>query len=227
MNSFLKALSTSVGRKIVMAITGLLLVGFLISHLAGNLLLLQPADDKGEFAYDHYAHWLHDQMWLPIAETGLFVLFAAHIYLAVVTTRANREARKADYLQKKLKYEDRAPVAGDGWMFISGAIVLGFILLHLADFKMELRPDVTYDGLEPREKAVAVLQTPLSIGVYVVGTIFLWFHLAHGIASAFQTLGLRSTKTAEAIRWGSNLLAAALALGFMSLPLLALLGQFG
>ena len=71
MNSFLKALQTSVGRKIVMAITGLLLVGFLISHLAGNLLLTKPADENGEYAYDHYAHWLHDQMWLGAAETAL------------------------------------------------------------------------------------------------------------------------------------------------------------
>ncbi len=227
MNSFLKALSTSVGRKIVMAITGLLLVGFLISHLAGNLLLLQPADDKGEFAYDHYAHWLHGQMWLPIAEVGLFALFAAHIYLAVVTSRANRAARKTNYLQKQLKYEDRAPVAGDSWMFVSGAVVLGFVILHLVDFKMELRPDVTYEGLGPRDKAVTVLKTPLSLGVYVVGAIFLWFHLAHGISSALQTLGLRSRKCSEAIRWGGNLLAALLALGFMSLPLLALAGQFG
>ncbi|MDA1016806.1 MAG: succinate dehydrogenase cytochrome b subunit [Planctomycetota bacterium] len=228
MNALLNALSTSVGKKIVMAVTGLLLCGFLVMHLAGNLLLI-----VGEDAYNEYAHGLHSPKMeglVKLAEVGLVALFATHIFLAVSSSRQNSAARKTDYSEKKLKYEDRSPAGGDTWMFVSGAVVLFFVLVHLADFTFEARPDVEYSNgsvtKEPFEKAVTILKNPVSFGVYMVGCIVLWFHLGHGVASALQTLGLRSPRNAELIRWGASGFAALIALGFLTFPLLANLGYF-
>lgn len=229
LNSLLNALSTSVGKKIVMAITGLLLCGFLVMHLAGNLLLL-----VGEDAYNEYAHTLHSPKMeglVKLAEVGLVLLFATHLYLAISTSRQNSVARKTSYVQKKLKYEDRSPANGDSWMFLSGSIVLFFVLVHLADFTFEIRPDVEYSNgsvtKEPFDKAITILKNPVSFGVYVVGCIVLWIHLGYGVSSAFQTLGLRSQRNANVIRWGGNAFAAAIAIGFLIFPLLAFLGVLG
>ena len=84
----LRLLSSSIGRKFVMGLTGLGLCGFLVVHLAGNLFLYSGAEK-----FNGYAHTLHEQEWLPLAEVGLFVLFLAHIYLAFVTTAENKAAR--------------------------------------------------------------------------------------------------------------------------------------
>ena len=83
-----RLLTSSVGRKLVMGFTGLALCGFLVVHLAGNLLLFRGAE-----GYDKYAHMLHEQEWLPLAEVGLYVLFILHIYLAFSLTIDNWRAR--------------------------------------------------------------------------------------------------------------------------------------
>src|SRR5690349_12153282 len=97
----LRLLKSSIGRKAVMAATGLLLCGFLVAHLAGNLKLY-----NGRTAFDDYAHWLHVQEFLPLAEVGLLVLFVLHIYLAFVTMFENRQARQQAYAVKETKRRD-------------------------------------------------------------------------------------------------------------------------
>lgn len=215
------ALATSVGKKFVMAISGFLLCGFLAAHLAGNLLLF-----VGEDEYNAYAHKLHSQEGLlKIAEVGLLLLFAAHIALAIGTSRENRAARSIPYQMKVSKIENRdAPVKPDTWMFVSGAIVLGFVLLHLVDFTFMVRPDIDYNEFEGQEyeKAIAILKTPLSLAVYSVGCIVLWCHLSHGVASAFQSLGIEHPKYKNLIKWGSYIFAAIIGLGFLSFPIWAI-----
>lgn len=221
MKALLRALSTSVGRKFVMGITGLLLCGFLVVHLGGNLLMY-----VGPQAYNDYAQALHRQEWLvKLAEVGLAVLFVVHILLAVQVSRDNRRARPVNYLRRESKLTTRLIDAGwaapDTWMFVSGAIVLGFLVLHLADFTFELRSDVTYAGKYPYEKAVDVLRTPLSRSVYFVGTAILGAHLGHGVASAFKSLGLSHPKYDGLIQWAGVVFALVIAAGFASFPLLA------
>jgi succinate dehydrogenase / fumarate reductase cytochrome b subunit len=137
------ALTSSVGKKFVMGITGLLLCGFLVTHLAGNLLLL--AGDDG-VSYNAYAHALHSNPKLiMVAEAILATLFLTHIYLAFATTSENRDARgPVGYRKKNSKIQDRslkASLSPSNWMFASGAVLLAFILLHLVDFTLELRPE--------------------------------------------------------------------------------------
>jgi succinate dehydrogenase / fumarate reductase cytochrome b subunit len=207
-----------------MAITGLLLCGFLVVHLAGNLLLFVGPD-----AYNAYAHKLHDnEGLLLIAEVGLAVLFIIHLVLAFRLTIGNRLARGKNYLDPKNKGDDGDLGWGrpDTWMLLSGLVVLAFICLHLIDFKFEARPEeglYSADGkpAEPFDKAVNLLRTPLTAVGYLLGCVFLFAHLSHGFASAFQTLGANHPKYNKLIKRGGVAFAALMALGFASFVLWA------
>ena len=129
----------------------------------------------------------------------------------------------AGYHVKASKITDRQSIIRpDTWMFISGAIVLGFLVLHVIDFKFGLRTDVDYAsyGEDEAGKGLAILQTPLTAIVYSIGTVVLGFHLAHGVSSAFQSLGANHPKYESLIRWGGILFAAVIAVGFASFPAL-------
>jgi succinate dehydrogenase / fumarate reductase cytochrome b subunit len=215
----LRLLTSSVGRKCVMAVTGLGLSGFLVVHLAGNLFLMSGAEK-----FNGYAHALHEQEWLPLAEAGLFVLFLAHIYLAISLTKDNVAARRTPYAKKESKIQDKFLYSPpSNWMFISGAVVLGFLILHLVDMKFAARPDVQYlpesDASAPFANTTAVLRTPLTFLGYSLGALFLAFHLSHGFASAFQSLGLNHPKYTPLIRVVSVLFAIVIGAGFFSLAL--------
>ncbi len=237
MKWLIKALSSSVGKKFVMGITGLLLCGFLVGHLGGNLLLLVGAD-----AFNDYAHMLHSQKLLPLIEAGLAALFVAHIVLAFVTAKENRAARKVAYERTQSKQDDMIlSMPTNTWMFGSGAVVLGFMLLHLVDMKFELRPDLQYeahavveadandddavdedaeahDGMTPYQKTVMVLENPISAVVYFIGVAFLGLHLSHGFSSAFQSLGINHPKYNRCIKICGIAFACVIFLGFACLP---------
>ena len=231
MRWLLNALSTSVGRKVVLAITGLLLCGFLVAHLAGNLLLHAPDDGQ---SYNEYAHALHKQAaLLAVAEVGLFGLFIAHIVIALQVSKENRAARKVGYAVTRSKQEGRIAMEGyrpDMWMLVTGIVVLGFLILHLIDFKFELRAKEFYetaDGtpVEPAEKAMALLSASNMITIigYTLGSLALIAHLAHGFQSAFQTLGINHPKYTPAIKTTGLLFALFIGVGFASFPVTGLI----
>lgn len=214
---FFSLLSSSIGQKFVMGITGLMLCGFLVAHLAGNLLLF-----AGEKWFNEYAHKLHEQWELLIlAETGLFLLFFAHIYLAFSTTIGNARAREEQYAVKQPKVPGRI-IGANSWMFASGAVVLGFLILHLIDLRIgteliNLR-GFKYEG-DHFDKTLLVLKNPLSRGIYVVGAIILGVHLSHGFASAFQSIGLNHPKYMRLIKVIGQIFAVVIAVGFASIAL--------
>jgi succinate dehydrogenase / fumarate reductase cytochrome b subunit len=210
-----KALSSSIGKKLIMAITGLALCGFLVAHLGGNLLLY-----VGEESYNHYAHTLHAQkLLLPIAEVGLLILFVGHIWLAIKTKFENDDARPVGYAMRQSKL-DEGPLAApaSSIMFATGIIVLLFLLLHLADFKFEARHTSEIEDLKPYAKAVVLLRDPLTFVVYIVGSLVLGYHLLHGFQSAFQTLGINHPKYMPFIKFVSLVFAIIVAVGFGSFP---------
>jgi len=219
LNWLTQALTSSIGKKFVMGITGLLLSGFLVAHLAGNLLLYVGPD-----AYNHYAHALHEQkILLAVAEVGLFVLFLAHLTIATVTTKENKSARKQEYTVKETK--QKAPLLAffpHNWMWITGVIVLGFVLLHLADFRLGLR-NPGPEGEEPFDKAVRLLHDPITFVGYIAGVFVLGLHLSHGFSSAFQSLGLSHPKYNKFISCAGTAFAIIVAVGFASFPIWAVL----
>ena len=221
-------LSSSLGQKFVMGITGLLLCSFLVVHLAGNLLVYVGAD-----AYNSYAHDLHSMLLLPVAETGLFLLLFAHIALAFKLTSDNRKARHISYHEKQSKIEEPPSFFGktpmgrtSSWMFLSGSIILIFLIVHMIDMKLHLNHAVAYtvetpEGVveaDPYSIIVQVLGS-WSAAVYIIGTIILGFHLSHGFWSAFQSLGLNHPKYTPWIKKFAILFAAVIAIGFASLPI--------
>ena len=202
-----------------MGVTGLLLCGFLVAHLAGNLLLF-----VGPKAFNEYAHALHAKRELiAVAELGLLVLFILHVYLAVVTTIGNTTSRNEQYVLKQTKVPGRI-IGANSWMFASGAVVLAFVILHLIDLRFGLRGDVKYvlesDHEAPYKNTLAVLSNPISRLVYFVGVIVLGVHLSHGFSSAFQSLGLNHPKYMPLITIIGKVFAVVIALGFVSIVLI-------
>jgi len=217
----LKALSSSVGKKFVMGITGLLLCGFLVTHLAGNLLLFVGAD-----AYNKYAHALHSQPGLLlVAEVILYFLFITHIYLAFHTSTENRVARGHGYALKRSKLDAAPhttswPLHPEAWMFFTGAIVLFFLIVHVGQFAWEIwLPGPPKE--EPFPKAIRILNDNATATIYLIGVIVLGIHLWHGFASAFQSLGITHPRYAGLIKWLGVVFAVVIGLGFASFVVFA------
>jgi succinate dehydrogenase / fumarate reductase cytochrome b subunit len=219
LNWLIRALSSSIGKKFILGITGLLLCGFLVVHLAGNVLMYVGAEQ-----YNHYAHALHEQVvLLTVAEIGLLVLFLAHLALAGVTSWENRKSRNQEYAVKETKQgQPLLQFFPHNWMLATGFVVFLFILLHLADFRLEWRNNIAAEE-EPFEKAVRLLKDPITFVGYIAGVLVLGLHLSHGFASAFQSLGISHPKYNKCIKVLGTAFAVVVAVGFASFPLWAVL----
>ncbi|MCH2209884.1 MAG: succinate dehydrogenase cytochrome b subunit [Fuerstiella sp.] len=224
-----KAVSTSVGQKVLMAVTGLLLCGFLVTHLAGNLLLYAGAEK-----FNHYAESLHSWgLLLNAAEVGLFSLFMAHIGLACSTTAMNRQARCRKYAQKESKQEPFALPGGgaSGWMFVTGVMIGLFLIVHVTDMRLKKNPFIDYspayqngpDAPPDEFVAVRLVLTNWTTLVYVMGLLALGIHLSHGFRSALQTLGINHPRWNPLLEIISLLFAWTITLGFFSLVIWAAL----
>jgi succinate dehydrogenase / fumarate reductase cytochrome b subunit len=207
-------ISTTIAQKLVVGLSGLLLIGFLVVHLAGNFLIYSREGDYR--AYNEYAHAIHSNPLLPVAEIALLALFLVHVALTVVLVLKNRRARPQGYEVKRSKRGKSALVAHNV-MHWTGFVVLAFVVLHLADFRFGLRyPD--QPGQSPAHRALMILHDPLSATLYTVGSLLLGYHLYHGFQSGFQTLGLSNPRTIGALRLLGTVLAVVLAAGFASFP---------
>lgn len=208
-----KVCCTSVGQKILMALTGLSLVGFLVAHLGGNLNLF-----AGEAAFNGYADKLHSLgPILMVAEVGLFAMFALHLGLALSTAALSKLARQKAYEETESK-QDGVPVLpgrASSYMFVTGLIIGVYVIIHVLDMKLNIR------GFEDNESKFqlvrAVLSDPLTGGFYIVALIALGIHLTHGIRSALQTLGINHKRYNRLLELGCSALGWLLALGFISL----------
>lgn len=204
---------TSIAKKQVVALTGLALVGFLFTHLAGNLQML-----KGAKAFDGYAAFLESQgplLW--VAEAGLAAVFLIHIVWGLMVTLENVRARPVPY-EVAVSAGGRTP--GSASMRYSGAITLVFLVVHVITFKLM--------GPEPGEGSLYSwvmfnFKHPAYMGFYVGAMLFLLLHMSHGIQSAFQTLGVSHPRYTPWIRAGGVAVALLLAGGFGMFPVWAFL----
>lgn len=206
-----------------MGITGLLLCGFLVTHLAGNLLMY-VGDGQ---VYNDYAETLHSRPELiKAAEVALLILFLLHLGLAVSLSLANNSARGTSYQVKKHKEgAETAPFQLENWMLASGFIVLVFLIFHLSDFHFSTSTDLySAEDLEKMKhnhfkKAITVLEDPLRVAVYCLGTSALCLHLLHGFSSAFRSLGISHPKYNSCIRTAGYIFAVVFGLGFITFPI--------
>lgn len=213
-----KLLRSTIGCKLVMAITAIVLVFFLCGHLAGNLLVY-----AGPEALNTYAEGLRRfpaVLWM--LRLGTLFAFVLHVLFAIRLTSLNRQAsgpqvRAPDY--------QRTTIASRTMAF-SGLIVLAFVGYHLAHLTFRLtHPEFHNLGeYAVYEMVVASFQSPWVTGFYLISVVLLGKHLSHGISSLCQTLGLYHGKYNKVFRTLGPGLGGALAAGFMSIPLAVAFG---
>lgn len=217
----MRLFSDSIGRKVVMAITGLLMVLFVIGHLLGNLTIF--AGPNGINAYAFHLHELAPVVWGTRVVMGAAVLL--HLFLSIQVTLENSAAKPDRYaVQNSLK----ATFASKN-MIWTGAIIGVFILYHLLHFTFRVTPNLAlgfdyanrFDVYTMVVKALGHAFTGL---VYIVAMISLFFHLSHGVQSMFQTLGLSNAFLQP--RWGAlgKVLSVIFLVGFGSIPAVILVG---
>ncbi len=221
-------LTSSVGRKVLMSLSGLGMIGFLITHLVANLLLYLP---DGGLAYNRYAKTLRDVgplLWF--AEIGLLLIFAIHVYLALRLTRQNRAARGHRYAHsQKSKGGPSYLSTSSRNMIISGVILGAFIVLHVVHMKYGVftSPRVnamtmTIGGERGHDlyaRVVDAFQNPMWVAIYMVVMLFLGAHLRHGFWSAFQSLGALNRRLEGPTVWLSRVTAVVFTVGFFFIPI--------
>lgn len=209
MNPFVRFLNSSIGRKYVMAITGLSLTLFLLVHMAGNLSLY-----AGNEAFNAYAELIESNPLLPLAEAGLAALFVVHILFAVLLIKTNKGSRDEGY---RATLGMGSKTLASTTMWITGPLLLVFLLVHLWDFRITKEIyDLPEGGLA--QLVTDRLRSPFGFGIYVIGVALVGLHLWHAFQSAFQTLGVAHPRYRTLIMHTGRLLTVALVAGFGGLP---------
>jgi succinate dehydrogenase / fumarate reductase, cytochrome b subunit len=219
-----KYLTSSVFKKFVMGASGLALVGFVITHLLGNLLLYKTEGNT----FNEYAHKLESLGGLlVVAEMGLLVFFLVHAFSGVRLALSARTAKPIKYAVTKSKGGESKMGLSSNNMVWSGTFLFLFVVLHVAHFKFGPNIAEGYvaslsSGGEARDlhrHVVEQFQNPIVMIAYVVAMIFLGLHLRHGIWSALQSLGLTRENNSKAMYCIGGGLAILLSVGFLFIPL--------
>ena len=213
MNPFVRFLNSSIGRKYVMAVTGLSLTAFLLVHMAGNLTLY-----VGNDAFNAYAHVLESNPLLPLAELGLAGLFLVHVVFALLLTKRNRQSRSEGY-QASLGMG--AKTLASTTMWITGPLIFVFLIVHIWDFRIRKELIGEHELEESGGIAMMVverLSSPLGFGIYVISIALVGFHMWHAFQSAFQTLGVAHPRYRTLIKHTGRLITALLVAGFGGIP---------
>ena len=222
MKWFFEFLRSSIGRKLIMSLTGLFLISFLVVHLAGNLALL--AGDQGE-AFNTYAYFMTNNPLIKTVSYGLYFFIILHTIQGLAIAFYNRRAKTRRYEVKTL--------ANGSWasknMALLGTLILAFLLIHMGDFWLKMKLNqLDYVEVAAYDHPVKDLYSRVSIAfqewwivlVYVIGQIVLAFHLLHGFASAFQTLGLNHPKYTPLIKTVGVIFSILVPLGFAIIPII-------
>ena len=211
-------LTSSIGKKLVMSITGLFLCTFLVIHLTINSLALVP---DGGLLFNHWAHFMGSNVFIRTMEIVLFAGIIWHVVQSIVITLDNRKARPVGYAVHN------PPAKRSPWysrsMGILGSLILFFLIVHLRKFWFESRfigypPDAAGNPNQFPD-FITVFSNPWYVLIYMVGVAALAFHLLHGFQSAWRTLGLMHTKWTPFIRGFGVLFTIVICVGFAIIPL--------
>jgi succinate dehydrogenase / fumarate reductase, cytochrome b subunit len=215
--------TSTVGRKVLMAITGQLMVLFVIVHLLGNSSIFIPG---GLNAYAEHLHALPPLVWAFRLFMLVFVL--VHAFYGIKLTLENRAANPSDYAVKKNLRKNLASET----MIGSGLLLVAFIVYHLLHFTVRVTPDIVSNTLpEGGFDVFTMVTSSFSHGIialiYVAAMVVLFLHLSHGIQSFFQTMGWNSDKALPVIGKAGKTVAVVLLLGYASIPVFILTGILG
>lgn len=220
-----RGLLSSVGLKFVMAITGTLQLLFVLGHMLGNLQVFLGQDQLNTYAA--HLQGLGGLLWL--IRLGLFIVFALHV-TAGITLQLH------DWAARPIRYENRKSLKStfsSRTMIWSGLALLAFVVYHLLDLTFGATSPSHHGLLDPDGRAdvytMVVLgfqQAPVAIS-YVVAMVLLWFHLRHGIASLFQSMGWNPPRYRRLTEGLATLVATVLLIGNVAMPLCVLFGVVG
>jgi len=215
MNGLLTLVRSSIGRKVIMAVTGIVLFGFVLGHMAGNLQAF-----AGPTKLDDYGHALRK---LPAllwgVRLGLLAAAALHVWAAASLTRTSRGARRQEY--RTLRPQDSSYASRS--MRISGVVLLAFIVYHLLHFTFgSVHPDFVEGAVT--HNVVTGFQVLWVTGVYVVAMACLALHLWHGVWSMTQTLGLAHPRYDALRENAATVFTVVVVLGFLAVPIGVLVG---
>ncbi len=204
-----------------MSLTGLFLILFLTVHLIGNLQLL--INDEGK-AFNVYSDFMGNNTLVQIISKGNFFFILLHTIQGIMLYFKNKGAKGSKYA---VTPKDKTSWASKHMAHL-GILILAFILMHLGHFYFQYKfntdaiPTVNYDGaaiIDSYTRVVYILTQPIWLGLYLLGLAVLAFHLNHGFASAFQTLGLRHKKYTPIINFLGKAYSIIVPLGFAIIPL--------
>ncbi len=216
----MRLFSDSIGRKAVMAVTGLLMVLFVVGHLLGNLTIFAGPD--GINSYAQHLHELAPLVWGTRIVMAVAVLL--HVFLAVQVTVENSAAKPDKYA---VSNSLRATFASKT-MIWTGVIIAAFVVYHLLQFTFRVTPDIVSgmdgDRFDVFTMVLSSLGNAFIGAMYVVAMVSLFLHLSHGIQSAFQTLGLSNAFLLP--RWGvaGKVASVVFLVGFGAIPVAILVG---
>ena len=219
-------LTSSIGRKLTMSLTGLFMILFLVVHLLGNFQLLH--DDQGA-AFNKYTYFMTHFPLIKMISYGLYFFIVLHTIQGLSLWSANRKAKGQTYAVKT-----RPP--GVSWassnMALLGTLILAFLIIHMAQFWGQMHfgdmPESTIyagfndgKGIKDLYGLVAeAFSNPLMIVLYVIGQAVLAFHLWHGFQSAFQTLGVNHPKYTPFIKGFGKVFSIVVPVGFAAIPII-------
>lgn len=215
-------LLSTLGRKLIMSLTGMFLILFLIVHLSGNLQLLM--NDGGE-AFNTYAYFMTHNPVIKIISLGLYFFILLHAVQGLMLWAQNRKARPKRY--EVGNYPEASFLSKQMWWL--GILIFAFLCLHMGDFwyKMKFTSVLNLSKYEGARHPVKDLYTPVDVAfhqewiviAYIIGLIALALHLWHGFESAFQTLGYMHKRYGFLIRWFGWIYSIVVPLGFAIIPL--------
>jgi len=220
MSWIIKTLTSTLGKKLVMSLTGLFLISFLTIHLIGNLAIFYG--DEGE-AFNAYADFMSTNPVIGIVSYLLYAGIVLHVIIAIALYFQNRKARPVRYNDQKSKdnssWESRS-------MTLLGILILAFLMIHLSDFWWQYKHDGGY-VFETNEEGIRDIyalviekfKTPFALISYLIGLVALFFHLKHGFQSAFQTLGLEHKKYTPFIKGLGLVYSIVVPVGFAMMPI--------
>ena len=216
---------STIGKKAIMAVTGLLLVGFVIGHMAGNLqVFLGPAKMN---AYASFLKSLGEFLWL--ARLILFVALVLHVLMAWQLTQLKRRARPVGYTTR----DPQVSTVASRTMRWGGLLLLAFIVFHILHFTTGTvfpsasSPDASYPAFSHTNvygNIISAFRTPWVVAFYVVAMLFLMLHLFHGAWSSVRTLGLSKPSRHPLHRRVATAIALVVWLGFSVIPVAVFLG---
>jgi len=216
MNWITKMFSSSLGQKLIMAITGLFLISFLVVHCTLNALIFL---NDGGVTFNAGAEFMATNPIIRIVEVVLFIGLILHVVKAYMLMASNNKSRPVKYAA----YDGKA---NSKWysrsMGILGSLLLIFLVIHLNHFWVGtkvLQYTGTIEGHNTFHELVEVFHNPLNVLVYLLGVISLGYHLMHGFQSAFQTLGVNHKKYTPFIKSFGNIFSILIAFVFAMMPI--------